>query len=142
LTGRKDIKMMLATDWTYDIFMSDAEKYKATPQKGVHPSRNASDRERFMTWFKNCARDFIEEWMKSHNSLYDHGWIGDAFMKDFPEGFSDYYKDVYGQRPHLSTWFYLRATGLPSSEDTARLFCADPVGVATRLAKMNRESCF
>lgn len=134
--------MMIATDFTYDLFMQDANLYKATPQKGVYPSRNASEREQFMTWFLNCSRDFIAEWMKSHNSLYDNGWIGDAFMENFPEEFSDYYKDTYGQRPHLAHWFYLRATGLPSAEDTARCFCSTPVEDAIARAKRNRESGF
>ena len=132
----------MAMDWTYDLFNEDANLYKATPIKGVRCSRDASDREDFMVWFKNCARDFTEEWKRDCPYLYDRrrGWIGDAFEDRLSDMcFSDFYKDTYGQRPHLPAWYYIHATGLPHSEDTARTFCANPIGNAVRGAKMTRE---
>ena len=137
--------MMLATDWTYDLFVEDAGKYNATPRKGVHCNSNASERESFMVWFKNCARDFKAKWVAEGRTMYDrcHGWIGDAFARELGRTcFSDYYKDAYNQRPHLPAWYYVQATGLPHSEDTARTFCASPVKDAANMAKRVREMDF
>lgn len=135
--------MMIATDWTYDLFMEDAKKYNATPQKGVYCPSNADYRQYFMTSFKNYARDFRKEWEKTHDGNYDkyEGWIGDAFARSFDDWcFSDFYKEAYNQRPHLPRWFYVRAVGFYHSEDTARTFCASPVEDAMRTAKYNREN--
>ena len=134
-----------ATDWTYDMFIEDSKKYNATPIKGVHCSRNASAEECFMTWFKNCARDFRIKWESKGRRDYDdrYGYIGDAFAKDIIayDCFSDYYKDTYGQRPHLPMWFYIRAIkNMPMREDIARTFCAWPVENAIEDAKRNRAS--
>lgn len=137
--------MMVATDWTYDEFMKDSELYKGTPIKGVHCRKDASYNEQFMTWFKNLARDFREEWLKDHQYEYDNcdGWIGDSFADILGDAcFSDYYKDTYGQRPHLPRWFYVQAIGLPMNEDVSRKFCARPVEDAIRSAKRNREVCY
>ena len=133
--------MMYATDWTYDLFMEDASLYKATPRKGIHCRKNASYRECFMRWFKNRARDFETEWNAAHAYRYDRtdGWIGDTFAKTLDDCFSDFYKDAYGQRPHLPAWFYVQAVGLPMSEDTARTFCASPVNDAIESAKQARS---
>ncbi len=132
-------------DWTFDLFMEDAKLYSATPMKGVYCRKNASERERFMVWLKNAARDFAENWKKEHDGkLYDRydGYIGDGFFarEFFEMGFSDYYKDIYGQRPHLDRWFYVQALGLDHSEDIIRTFCAYPVEDAIEEAKMNRET--
>ena len=131
-----------ATDWSFDQFMEDARAYKATPCKGVHCPSNASYRQYFMVSFKNFARDFKEKWYKTHEHLYDtyDGWIGDAFARELDDWcFSDFYKDAYNQRPHLSRWFYVQAVGLPHSEDTARTFCSSPVEEAMEMAKRMRE---
>lgn len=131
-----------ATDWTFDEFMQDSKLYKATPTKGVHCRRGASYNEEFMTWFKNLARDFKESWLQSHQFEYDDrdGWIGDAFAKILGDAcFSDYYKDTYGQRPHLDKWFYIQAVKLPMSQDVARTFCARPVEDAIENARRMKE---
>lgn len=137
------IMINCATDWTYDMFIEDSKKYNATPIKGVRCRRDASSRERFMTWFKNLARDFRAEWENEGRKLYDktYGYIGDAFARELYEAdFSDYYKDTYGQRPHLSWWFYLRAiANMPMDEDITRTFCATPMEDAIATAKRNRE---
>lgn len=136
--------MMVATDWTYDLFTEDAQQFKATPMKGVHCQSNAGEREQFMVWFKNAARDFKAEWLESHTGLYEtyEGWCGDAFANEIMKYgcFSDFYKDAYGQRPHLPYWFYVQATGLPTGEDVVRTFCASPVEDAVGMAKRVRES--
>lgn len=132
--------MIGGTDWTYDMFMEDAERFSAKPMRGVHCNSNASDREKFMTWLKDCARAFKAEWLSQHKSLYDSvdGWVGNAFANEMLDDiFSDFYKDTYGQRPHLSKWFYVYPIGLPHSEDTARLFCG--TNSAVEQAKIIRE---
>lgn len=129
-------------DWTFDLFMEDSRLYHETPFKGVRCEDISNYRKYFMVWFKNRARDFKEEWLKTHQFLYDKvdGWIGDAFGKTLTDWFSDFYKDAYGQRPHLPTWFYVQAVGFPQSQDTARMFCASPVERAEEDAKEARES--
>ena len=100
----------MAMDWTFDFFMNDVNRYNATPIKGVHCSSTASDREKFIVWFKNHARDFLEAWKQDGRRLYDryYGWVGDAFMRELSDMcFSDFYKDTYGQRPHLAAWYYV-----------------------------------
>lgn len=131
-----------ANDWTFDYFMEDAKLYNATAIKGVYPNRNASDREKFMVWFKNFARDFKIDWLKKYKKIYvfPYGYCGDAFKKAlYNSCFSDYYKDVYNQRPHLDYWYYVQATGLHTEEDTARTFCASPVESAVDMAKWVRK---
>lgn len=131
-------------DWTFDLFMEDAKLYSATPMRGVYCREGASERECFMVWLKNAARDFAENWKKEHDGkLYDRhdGYIGDSFARGFFEmSFSDYYKDTYGQRPHLNRWFYVHALGFHQSEDIIRTFCAYPVEDAIEEARMNREA--
>ena len=136
----------MAQDWSYDMFVEDSKLYFAKPIKGVHCSSDADIREKFMTWLKNAARDFKAEWLEQHNNhLYDNyeGYIGDAFGREVLYGFgsifSDYYKDAYGQRPHLDTWFYVKMLGLPHSEDVFRTFCARPVEDAVSYAKEVRR---
>lgn len=133
-----------AIDWTYDLFAEDAKLYSAKPIKGVHCRSNASDRERFMTWLKDLVRDFKQEWFEEfgEGKMYAPfaGYIGDAFgVKMMDENFSDYYKDVYGQRPHLDAWFYIHQLGLPTGQDTIRMFCNDPVAEAIKNAKAVRR---
>lgn len=134
---------MILADWTYDLFIEDSTKYKATPIKGVHCRKNASNREQFMVWFKNYARDFKDEWLKANKHLYNEQsreYIGDAFAKEFGNIlFSDFYKDAYGQRPHLADWFYIQAVNFPTNEDVSRKFCAMPVEDAIERAKYYRE---
>ena len=116
------IMMNCAQDWTYDMFLEDAKTYTALPIKGVHCRANASWRERFMRDLKTLARD------------------GDAFERALINwDFSDYYKDTYGQRPHLSMWYYVQAFGFQHGEDTSRTFCANPVRDAIRDAQYVRE---
>ena len=134
---------MFGMDWTYDMFFEDSTKYDATPMKGVYPNPKASDREKFMTWFKNLARDFRAEWHKAGLNDYDrfYGYIGDAFINSLHESiFSDYYKDVYGQRPHLDSWFYVRVLDdMPTGSDVIYTFCANPIRDAIQEAKEVRE---
>ena len=129
------------TDWTYDLFNADAEQYTAL--ESMKQTWGCSRRD-LMEYLKTAAQEFISDWMKSHKGLYDRadGYIGDAFGNEIlSDGwFSDFYKDVYGQRPHLPIWFYVRVTGLPQQEDTIRLFCDDPIDRAVENAKWVRDN--
>lgn len=132
----------MANDWTFDYFMEDARAYHATPRKGIYPDSRGDYRRYFMVTFKNWARDFKAKWLNTHQHLYDRhdGYVGDAFAHTLTDCFSDFYKDAYGQRPHLPVWYYVQATGLPQSEDTARMFCANPVEDAEENAKVVRAA--
>lgn len=139
------IMINCAIDWTFDLFCADCEQYKATPIKGVHVSRNASDREKFIVWLKNMVRDFRADFHAENDgkdiSKYGYDYVGDFFERELWEsGFSDYYKDVYGQRPHLDTWYYVHVLGLPMTGDIARTFCASPIENAIYSAKLQREN--
>ena len=130
-----------ASDFTYDFFVEDAKLYKAKPIKGVHCRNNASNREKFMTYLKDMARDFKQEWTKDKH-LYDryYGWIGNAFERELSNSlFSDLYKDTYGQRPHLPYWYYITLLDLPHGEDVIRTFCETPIEDACRNAKEIRN---
>lgn len=134
-----------AMDYTYDLFVDDAKAYKATPIKGVYPNSQVSARERFMVYLKNTIRDFKNDnpvyLVKSYDSSM--GYIGDAFAMMLDDiNFSDMYKDAYGQRPHLDSWFYIHALDLPMSEDIARVFCAEPMKEAIMDAVENRLKLF
>jgi len=139
-----------AIDWTFDLFIEDVALYKATPIKGVHCRKNASDREEFMVWLKNTVRDFRIEFEKEYgnptinrNGFYSNHsiYIGDFFERELHGYyFSDFYKDTYGQRPHLPMWFYIHALGLSMQEDVPRLFCANPIEDAIENAKTCREA--
>lgn len=130
-----------ATDWTYDLFLEDCKEYTCTATKGVY-RHTGSDRGDFMVWLKNKVRDFKVEWSKTCEHDYDnyYGWIGDAFARKLDDMcFSDFYKDTYGQRPHLARWFYVHTLGLPMDEDIGRTFCAHPIEEAVESAKRVRE---
>lgn len=137
------IMINCAQDWTYDMFLEDVKIYTALPIKGVHCRANASWRERFMRDLKTFVRDFEKKWLEEHDGhRYDRcdGWIGNDFERAmFDWDFSDYYKDAYGQRPHLSMWYYVHAFGFQHSEDVSRTFCAHPIEDAIRNAKYVRE---
>lgn len=126
-----------AMDWTYDIFMEDSARFDAGEKF------EDSFRESFIKWLKDDAKAFEQNWKAQHDGhLYDRydGYVGTAYAARLSDSwFSDYYKDAYGQRPHLPKWFYIQAVKLPHEEDTARTFCASPVENAIDKAKRCRE---
>ena len=121
-----------AMDWTYDLFMEDVNAY------GENPVDKDNDRECFIGWFKRFARRFKDEWMAEHNgNIYG---VGDAFQDELVEsGFSDYYKDAYGQRPHLPYWYYVEAIHFPQFNP---FFCSNPIKDALESAKYTRERIY
>ena len=129
----------MAMDWTYDLFVEDCDKYT------IEDADSDDYRAYFIGRMKLAVQNFTELWNdRCNNHLYDdhYGYIGNAFEKrviddDF---FSDFYKEAYGQRPHLPSWYYVHKLGLIHSEDTARLFCSSPIENAINNAKYNRMS--
>ena len=123
-------------DWTYDQYLEDVKLY------GINDKSSSEDYNAyFISDLKKVANRFLEKWKKEHGGkLYDHGYVGDAFAETLTDWVSDFYKETYGQRPHLPDWFYVHPLGLPMSEDTARLFCADPIENAATEARHTRLS--
>lgn len=125
-------------DWTYDLYLQDVKVY------GMEDKSNGEDYNAyFVAYIKRAADRFLAKWKEQHDGkLYDciYGWVGDAFARSITDWFSDFYKDTYRQRPHLPMWFYVQPLGLPMSEDTARMFCANPVDEAAIEANHTRQS--
>lgn len=123
-------------DFTFDLFTEDMKVF------GEYGRKDAPLREQFVRWLKREAKEFKENWVNKYNkNLFNmhEGYIGDAFKNHLYESeFSDFYKDAYGQRPHLDLWFYVHAVGFPTSEDFARTFCASPVQDAIENAEQTR----
>ena len=124
---------MVATDWTYDLYVNDVESTDEIKDKW---------RKNFITYMKEIVNEFKTNWLKDHDGkLYDGEWVGDAFAgSDYLDCFSDYYKDAYNQRPHLDMWYYIHPLGLPMREDSFRTFCSDPIDSAKYSAKFIREN--
>ena len=126
-----------AQDWTYDKYVEDTKIYGADVKDSE--DYNAY----FMGYMKRTVERFMDKWNRKHDGkLYasGYGWAGDEFASTITDWFSDFYKEAYGQRPHLPIWFYVHPLGLPMREDTARMFCADPVEEAATEARQTRES--
>lgn len=123
-------------DWTYDEFLADVAQY------GKDEDDPSNYRAYFIGYLKRSVERFLAKWNRAHDGkLYakGYGWAGDEFADGWLDGFSDFYKEAYGQRPHLPNWFYIHPLGLPMSEDTARRFCASPIMDAADEAKWRRE---
>lgn len=116
-------------DWTYDIFYDDL-------QSGKKGSANE-----FTEWLLKSAHKFEVNWKQYHRGSYDRteGYIGDAFAETLQDFFSDFYKDTYGQRPHLPRWYYVYPLGLPMAEDVMRTFCSTPIQDAYKSARIARN---
>lgn len=110
------IMVNFATDWTFDMFLEDCKSYKALPIKGVRCPKGASDRERFIASVKLHCNEFVkanrQAFTNEHGRLLNYE-LGEALMQSLDRNlyFSDYYKDVYNQRPHLDRDLYLTALG-------------------------------
>lgn len=113
--------MNCAVDWTLDIAWADADSVKALPMRsGVYSAKNLTEGQKFMQWLKTEAKYFREDWRAKYQYDYDKyaGWVGDAWVDCISEVISDYYKDVYNQRPHFRYEFFAMMCGLPTNADT------------------------
>lgn len=105
-----------ATDWTFDKFVEDMMSVNPLPmRRGVHSPSTMSPRRKFCQYIKTEAKYFMEEY--SENGTYvknSYDYIGDAFAEYLDELlFSDWYKDVYNQRPHFDRAFVAMLCDLP-----------------------------
>ena len=127
-----------AQDWTYDLYLEDCKKYSADTED------TSQFRAYFMGYVKRSVQRFLVKWNGAHDGhLYasGYGWAGDEFASEISDwSFSDFYKEAYGQRPHLPMWYYVHPLGLPMLEDTARMFCADPIQDAADAAREARAN--
>ena len=110
-------------DWSYDKFFEVCQTTKALPIKGVHPSSKASEEEKFIAWLKLDFRLWKEQTEREYDCRYTT--LEEMFNIYAREScFSDMYKDVFNQRPHLEAEFYLYAMGY---KDVGGLrFCQPP----------------
>lgn len=113
-------------DWSFDKFYETCQTTKAIPIKGVYPSSKASKEERFVAFLKRDFADYIAK----YESLYDCRFVRiedifKAFANEYC--FSDYYKDIFNQKPHLDTSFYLYAMGYTNVGGLR--FCMQPFSV-------------
>lgn len=130
-------------DWTFDIFFSDVEAYK----NGRELTDNYTDvefRYSFIKYLDEVINKVVNKWKSENNDhLYVNGkgWVGDEVKRVLADSlFSDFYKDTYGQRPHLPSWFYIHPFGVPCGDDTVRTFCATPIEDAIDSAVEMREN--
>lgn len=131
------IMINCAQDWTYDLFVEDLKTY------GEDYNDTDNYNGYFIGYMKRSVKRFLDKWNREHDGkLYasGYGWAGDEFADTIRDWFSDFYKEAYGQRPHLPMWFYVHALGLPMEGDTARMFCADPIEDAIEFARELRKS--
>lgn len=87
-----------ATDWTFDLALADARKASVLPlPRGVRRPQE-SEGVQFFTHLKTMVKLACDE----------HPTWNDAWWDEYIDwGFvSDVYKDIYGQRPHFSDWYW------------------------------------
>ena len=129
------IVINFAHDWTYDKYVADVKAY------GVDENDADNYNAYFIGYMKRSVARFLEKWNRDHDGcLYakGYGYAGDGFAATLQDWFSDFYKEAYGQRPHLPMWFYVHPLGLPMQEDTVRAFCASPIEEACGEARAAR----
>ena len=108
-------------DWSFDMAMEDAAKAVALPLRhGVHRACE-SDGVALFTALKTSAKFFAEDFKARNNGrLYSktEGYCGDAWISSGAlDCVSDWYKDVYNQRPHFDSRVFAMLVGLPTGID-------------------------
>ena len=86
--------IMCGNDWSFDKFAEAMDSVEALPMaRGVRPSANLSDEQRFCVYVKTAIK-FAD---------FDIYYSTDDAIKCILEDmyFSDWYKDVFNQRPHF-----------------------------------------
>lgn len=124
-----------AMDWTFDLFAEAMNSVEALPmERGVRPSKNLSEAQRFAQYVKT----YIKFAMKGYETDYcSWDYVVSRTLSDM--NFSDWYKDVFNQRPHFSSDFVGALCGVHGSSWTTRSFCAWPMEDAISNAKRTRE---
>ena len=120
-------------DWTFDYFVEDMNKY------GLEDINSDDYRAYFVATVKGRINRFKEQWIAKHDGkMFDGEWIGDAFKRWMLDWFSDFYKDAYGQRPHLPAVYYIHVMGLPMTGDTSWFAYGNVIADAVEAAKRCR----
>ena len=121
-----------AVDWTFDLFADAMDSVQALPlPHGVRPSRSLSDVQVFATYVKTAFKfaDF-SDYMATDDTIRE-------ILNDM--NFSDWYKEVFNQRPHFDYTLVGALCGVHGSRWIGMAFCADPIGSAKHSAKFMRE---
>ena len=88
-------------DWSFDRFAEVMDSVEALPMAhGVRPSANLSDEQRFCVYVKTAMKfaDFS-----------DYRYIDETIKEVlYDMNFSDWYKDMFNQRPHFD-WMLVGA---------------------------------
>lgn len=128
--------IMCGNDWSFDMFAEAMDSVKALPMAhGVRPSNNLSDIQRFCVYVKTALKfaDFS-----------DYRLI-DATIKEvlYDMNFSDWYKDMFNQRPHFD-WVLVGALcGIHGTMyNIMKWDMKDPVEYYKDYAKRVRESLY
>lgn len=117
-----------ANDWSFDKFVTDCNSYKALPIKGVYCRRGASDNEVFIATLKLICNEWIADNTQRFtyiNECNGHSHVDYEEMGEWLWSYlcqevyiSDWYKDIYNQRPHLDKDLYLWALGYHNMVNT------------------------
>lgn len=122
------VMISCASDWSFDLFVADCNNYKALPIKGVYCRQGASANEVFIATLKLICNEFIADNIKrftyvNERNGYTHvdyeemgKWLWSYLCHEV--NISDWYKDVYNQRPHLDKDLYLWALGYHNMVNT------------------------
>ena len=109
-----------ATDWSFDMFADAMNSVEALPMAhGVRPSANLSDEQRFCVYVKTAIKyaDF--------DSYYDEEDAIKEALYDI--NFSDWYKDIFNQRPHFGAWLVGALCGIQTTDwRISRWSCSFP----------------
>lgn len=121
-------------DWSFDMFADAMDSVQALPmRRGVRPARNLSDAQILCVYVKTAIK-FAD--------MSDYRHIDTAIKEALYDlNFSDWYKDVFNQRPHFD-WVLVGALcGVHGSMyNIMKWDMRDPVGYYRTRAKEVREA--
>lgn len=96
-----------ATDWTFDLALADAQRATALPlPKGVRCPKNLDEGVKLFTYLKTIVKFYGQS-----DTPWDEEWQREIDWSYV----SDWYKDIYGQRPHFSKWYWRGLLGVYQS---------------------------
>lgn len=127
------IMINCANDWTFDLFADAMDSVKALPlAHGVRPSANLTDAQKLCVYVKTAIKF-------ANFDMYMHE---EECIKDVLNGmyFSDWYKDVFNQRPHFDAYLIGALCGVYGSKySIARWTWDNPIEEHKRMAREKRD---
>lgn len=123
-----------AMDWSFDMFVDAMNSVQALPmQHGVRPSRNLTDVQRFAVYVKTAIK------FADFDAYYS---VDDAILCTLEDMlFSDWYKDMFNQRPHFDWALVGALCGVYGSTYSIMVWDRrDPVAYYSARAKETREA--